>query len=172
MAARPLPAGTRLTPDDLTMTSLTLGHGSTAAAAFETSAALVGRTLAVPVDQGELILGTETQVPAAGAALRPVPVTVAPTDLVDLDTGDLVDVLETSGTTPEARTSVVVFGARVLSTAQPSSGLLGSGGTSVVTLGVGTLAEVEAVVAAEHAGTVDLVVGQPSDGVGLGVRRS
>jgi Flp pilus assembly protein CpaB len=171
VAARDLPAGTQLTSADLTTTVLRLGRGPVAAAAFARPEAVVGRVLAVPVGSGQLIVGTETRTAASAAALRPVPVTVASTDLVDLSAGDLVDVLETAGTSGGGgggRTSVVVRGARVLSTEQPSGGLVGSDDGPVVTIGVSTLAEVEAVVAAEHAGTVDLVVGEPSDGVGPG----
>jgi hypothetical protein len=97
-----------------------------------------------------------------------VPVTVAPGDLVDLAPGDLVDVLETAGSTGSERTTIVLRGARVIDTSQPSGGLVDSGGDDVVTIGVHDLAEVEAVVGAEHQGTVDLVVGEPSDGSGQG----
>jgi Flp pilus assembly protein CpaB len=93
---------------------------------------------------------------------------VAPGDLVDLAPGDLVDVLETAGSTGSGRTTIVLRGARVINTSQPSGGLVDSGGDDVVTIGVHDLAEVEAVVGAEHQGTVDLVVGEPSDGSGQG----
>jgi Flp pilus assembly protein CpaB len=167
VAAAALPAGTRLTTADLTTTTLRLGTGPTSTDAFGSPAPLVGRTLAVAVDPGELILGGELQAVGTVPTLRPVPVTVPPADLVDLGPNDLVDILATTGDTTSTRTAVVVRGARVESTAQPSGGDLGSG-DDVVTVGVGTLAEVEAVVAAEHAGTVDLVVGVPGDGSGPG----
>ena len=168
VASHALPAGTRLTANDLTTTTMGLGHGSTAASAFASPSALIGRELAVALGPGQLLLSSEVPSSFGGRALRPVPVTVAPTDLVDLAAGDLVDVLQTTSTGPATATTVVVRGARVLSTVQPSAGLLGSGGNEVVTLGVATLAEVTATVIAEHAGTVDVVVGDPSDGSGLG----
>jgi hypothetical protein len=129
---------------------------------------LVGRTLAVAVGRGQLVLGAELTRPDATPVLRPVPVTVAPDDLVDLNDGDLVDVLETTGDTSSARTTIVVRGARVLDDSQPSSSFVGSDGNDVVTIGVHTLSEVEAVIDAEHDGTVDVVVGEPSDGTGPG----
>jgi hypothetical protein len=170
VASGALPAGTRLVPADLRTVTLHLGQGAAAANAFPTTEGLIGRDLAVAVNPGELILRSEVPLATATTALRPVPVTVAPTDLVDLAAGDLVDVLETSGTAPDTKTSLVVTGARVLSTAQPSSGLLGSGGDDVVTVGVTSLAQVTATVSAEHAGTVDIVVGAPSDRLGSGAR--
>jgi Flp pilus assembly protein CpaB len=169
VAAAALPAGTRLTAADLTTTKLRLGTGPAATAAFDAVGSLLGRDLAVAVSPGELILRSEVPVGPPAVLLRPVPVTVSPTDLVDLAVGDLVDVLETpSAGTTATTVAVVVRGARVLSTTQPSGGLLGSGGTEVVTLGVATLAEVTATVIAEHAGTLDVVVGEPSDGSGPG----
>ena len=51
---------------------------------------------------------------------------------------------------------------------RPSSGLLSPTDSSQVTIGVATLAEVEAVVAAAHTGTVALVAAETSDGVGSG----
>jgi Flp pilus assembly protein CpaB len=169
VAAAALPAGTRLTTADLTTTTLRLGQGPVATDAFAAAGALLGRELAVAVTPGELILRSEVPIGAAAPLLRPVPVTVSPTDLVDLAVGDLVDVLESPSSEATATTvTVVVRGARVLSTTQPSGGLLDSGGTEVVTLGVATLAEVTATVIAEHAGTLDVVVGEPSDGSGPG----
>jgi Flp pilus assembly protein CpaB len=168
VASSALPAGTRLTAADLTTATLRLGDGPAASSAFGRPSALIGRSLAVAVTPGELILRSEVPAATTGASLRPVAVSIAPGDLVDLAAGDLVDVLETAGTAPDTRTTVVVRGARVLSTAQPSSGLLGSGGDDIVTLGEATLAEVTATVSAEHAGTLDVVVGEPSDGDGSG----
>jgi hypothetical protein len=37
-----------------------------------------------------------------------------------------------------------------------------------VTIGVGSLAEVEAIVRASHAGTISLIAAEPPDGVGAG----
>ncbi len=166
VATTDLRAGVPLRPGDLTTASLGLGSGATAGAAFTSPDQLVGRTLSVPVGAGELVLAGEVTGARSTQGLRPVPVTAPPADLVDLAPGDLVDVLVTEGTPP--RTVLALRGARVLVTTQPSSGLLGSGGDPVVTVGVQNLAEVEALIAAEHAGTVDLVVGTGTDGTGLG----
>jgi hypothetical protein len=50
----------------------------------------------------------------------------------------------------------------------PASGSLTGSSSSIVTVGVGSLAEVEAVVQASESGTVSLVAAEPSDGVGPG----
>jgi hypothetical protein len=168
VATTALPAGTRLTAGDLATSTLSLGSGGAAADAFGSPAALVGRTLAVAVLPGDLVLRAELTGPNTTPALRPVPVTVAPDDLVDLSDGDLADVLVTTGDTSSARTTIVLRGAHVLDASQPSGSLVGSDGDAVVTIGVHTLAEVRAVIDAEHDGTVDLVVGEPSDGTGPG----
>ncbi|MHB8505889.1 MAG: hypothetical protein ACYDEN_09250, partial [Acidimicrobiales bacterium] len=67
-------------------------------------------------------------------------------------------------------TAVLLRGAEVMGVTGAAGGLLSAGGngSEVLTLGVSTLAEVEAVVAAEHAGVLDVVAAEPSDGVGLG----
>lgn len=166
VARTALPAGTRLSARDLATTSLGLGSGGAAADAFGSPAALVGRTLAVTVGPGQLVLGSELSPPGTGPHLRPVPVTVPPADVVDLSAGDLVDVLATASSGHGTR--LVLRGARVLAIAQPSGGLASSGQGQVVTLGVRSLAEAEAVVAAQHAGTLDLLAGEPSDGQGSG----
>ena len=168
VTGRALAAGTRLAPSDLTTASLDLGSGPAAASAFASVDGLVGRTLAVSVGPGELVEHSELVGGGSLSDSRPVPVSVSAADLVDLAPGDLVDVLVTSGDGSGGHTTLVVRGAVVRSTDQPSSGLLGSGSADVVTLGVASLSEVEAVVAAERAGTVDLVVGSRSDGAGLG----
>jgi hypothetical protein len=168
VATTGMPAGTRLSAADLTTSTLSLGSDGAAGDAFGTPADVVGRTLAVAVGRGDLVLSAELTTPGATPALRRVPVTVAPDDLVDLTDGDLVDILETTGDTAAAKTAIVVRGARVIDANQPSSSFVGSNGDAVVTLGVHTLREVEAVIDAEHDGTVDLVVGEPSDGTGPG----
>jgi hypothetical protein len=48
------------------------------------------------------------------------------------------------------------------------SSLISSSGGDTVTIGVTSLAEVEAVVHADHTGSVSVVVAQRSDGTGLG----
>ncbi len=168
VASTGLPAGTRLTSSDLATTTLRLGSGPVAAEAFEAPGDLIGRTLAIGVGRGGLIVQSELSAPDATPALRPVPVSVTPGDLVDLARGDLVDVLVTAGNGSNVKTTVVIRGARVLATNQPAGGLVGTSGDNIVTLGVHTLAEVEAVIGSEHGGTVDLVVGEPSDGSGQG----
>jgi len=171
VAAGPLAAGTRLTPADLRVVDVRLPE-AVRFTAFSRVGQLLGRSLSVSLAAGELLTRSELVARAATPALRPVPVTVAPSDVADLAAGDRVDVLLTEGSAPGTRTRMVLRGAVVESTSQPSNSLAGSGQSDVVTLGVATLPEVEAVVGAEHAGTVDLVVGEPADGSGLGAGAS
>jgi Flp pilus assembly protein CpaB len=126
--------------------------------------------LSVTVGPGELIQSSMLSLAGGSSGLRPVSVTVDANSLSGLAPGDSVDVLATASN-PDGSTqvSVVMRGASLISVSQPSSNLL-SGSTSgpLVTLGVGNLAEVEAVVAAAHGGTLELVEAEPSDGVGAG----
>jgi Flp pilus assembly protein CpaB len=168
VAEASLPAGTTITAPDLTTKTFDLGTSAAAADAFASPAEAIGHTLAVAVAPGELVLRSELDAPGTTPSLRPVPVTIAPNDLVDLTPGDLVDVLETTGSNSSGRTTIVLRGARVIDTSQPSGGLVDSGGDDVVTIGVHSLAEVVTVIGAEHDGTVDLVVGEPADGTGQG----
>jgi Flp pilus assembly protein CpaB len=169
VAAAPLAAGAALSPADLTTTSLRL-TGALAADAFASPAALSGRTLAVPLSAGELVTPAELTPVGAQPALRPVTVNVAGTDVDGLGPGARVDLLVTSGSSSATHTTILLRGADLIQVSSPSGGLLsaGSNGTAVVTLGVQTLAEVQSVVAAEHAGIVDLVTAERSDGTGPG----
>lgn len=167
VAAAPLAAGTTLTAGDLRAVDLRL-PAATGAEAYRDPTDLVGRTLAVRLDAGELLTPAELTPHGGTPRLRPVSVSVPAGDLVDLAVGDRVDILVTEGSNPDTRTTMVLRGAQVISAAQPSSALADANSGDIVTLGVSDLAEVEAVVTAEHAGTLDVVVGEPSDGSGLG----
>jgi hypothetical protein len=101
-------------------------------------------------------------------ATRPVSITVNPSSLAGLAPGSAVDVLATEGSGSSATVSVVVRGAVLVAVNNPSSGGLSGSSGPVVTLGVGSLAEVEAVVQAAQSGAVSLVAAEPSDGVGPG----
>lgn len=173
VADRPLPAGTVIGPDDTSTVRLGL-NGATSSSAFRQASLVVGRTLAVPVGPGQLIMSSMLTT-SGGAGLRPVSVPVDPDSLAALSTGVSVDVLAVPGGSGSAASassstmSVVMRGATLLSVSRPSSGFLSNSGTSVVvTLGVGDLAEAEQLVAAAHTGTIELVRAQPGDGTGLG----
>jgi hypothetical protein len=66
--------------------------------------------------------------------------------------------------------TVVVRGAVLWSVGHRDNGLLSGGdnGTTVVTLGVSDLGQVEALIAAAHSGTVELAQAEPADGTGSG----
>jgi Flp pilus assembly protein CpaB len=171
VTTRALATGTRLGSADLTTVRMRLA-APTNMRAFHDAAALVGRVLSGPLDGGELVQAASLVPAGQNPSRRPVTVAVDDTDARGLAPGMLVDVLETTGTGSTATTSVVVLGAEVIDTAASSSGLVGSSGGATVTLGVTTLAEVEAVVQAAHSGTVTVVVAEPSDGRGQGTAGS
>lgn len=176
VAARPLAAGTILSPDDLNMSTMRLS-GTTGSLAFGHTAPLVGRTLAVALQPGELVENTMLAPAGSQPPLRPVSIPVDPVSVTGLVPGQPVDVLAIAGAGAGSASgsgavpgtvSVVARGATLMAVARPGSGLLSPSDSSQATVGVATLAEVEAVVAAAHAGTVALVAGEPSDGVGPG----
>ena len=174
VAARSLAAGSVIGPGDTTTAGFRL-PAAAAAGAFRQEAPLIGRSVAVGVQPGQLI---ESSMLTQGgvAKLRPVSVPVDADSLAALATGQEVDVLSTpaSGATasspaPSAVT-LVLRGATLLSIGRTGSGLLsgGSGSTVVVTLGVSDLSQAEQVVQAAHTGTVELLRAEPGDGSGLG----
>jgi len=167
VASHPLQAGAVIEPGDLTTASLRMPY-LVAAVAFGSPTPLLGRTLAVPATRGEL-LEASMLVPSGQAAdLRPVTVAADPASLAGLYAGEPVDVLQTTGTDASTAVTVVVRGATLISLSQPGSGVLSANSTGSVTLGVASLAEVEAVVAAAHSGTLTIVMATPADGVGPG----
>lgn len=171
VAARSLPAGTRLTTGDLRTETFPLPGGATAQDAFSQAGVLVGRTLAAPLAPGELLQTTELVRRGGNPTFRPVTVTVSPADSQDLALGRLVDVLVTEGTGSSASTAVVVRGAVVLSVSTGSTNALSGSDQVPVTVGVRSFAEVAALVEAQQAGTLSAVIGEPADGQGLGPGR-
>lgn len=171
VAARTLTAGSVIEPEDLSTNTMRL-PSSVAGAAFGDPARLVGRTVAVPVGRGELLEASMLTTGASSPEVRPVTVAVDPASLGVLIPGQPVDVLEATGGggsgSGSATVSVVVRGATLLGLSRGSSGLLSNPSAETVTVGVSTLQEVEAVIAASHAGTLTLVAAEPSDGVGPG----
>ena len=167
VAARPLPAGSILSPADLTSSTMRLSRSS-AALAFRQPEAVEGRALAVALPTGALVESPEL-VPARSApALRPVSVAVDPVSLAALSPGAPVDVLATQGSGSAVAVVIVVRGATLMALAPPGSGALATAGGGQVTIGVASLADVEAIVRASHAGTIILIAAEPSDGVGAG----
>ena len=166
VAARSLPAGSLIEPGDLSMKSMHL-PSTVAGAAFASSDGLIGKTVAVPIGAGELV-ESSMLAQTAGSNARPVTVSVDPGSLGGLAPGQPIDVLEANGSAGSGTVSVVVRGATLLAASRGGSGLLSNPGAVEVTIGVSSLDEVEAVIAASHSGTLNLVAAQPSDGVGPG----
>ena len=167
VARQPLAAGTTLDAGELTTVSMRLAP-ATGAGAFTNPVALVGRTLAAPLAPGNLVTAAALVPNGGEAPLRPVAVTVEPSELAPLEVGGLVDVVVTDGSNPSALTVVVARGARVISTASPAGTLVGQSSGAVVTLGVASFGEVTAIIHAERTGTLSVVAGEPSDGSGAG----
>lgn len=167
VAAHPLQAGALIEPGDLATVSVRVPRAESAEM-YESTASLSGRTVAVPVARGEL-LQTSMLVPAGQASsLRPVTVGVDPASLAGLYPGEPVDVLQTTGADTSSAVTVVIRGAILFSISRPDSGAFSGPASATVTLGVGSLDEVESVVGAAHAGTLTIVAATPQDGVGPG----
>ena len=175
VTARPLAAGTVLGPGDVAAATMRLSP-ATAALAFRQTALVEGRALTVGLPAGELIQVPLLVPSRQQPALRPVSVAVDPVSLAGLVPGQPVDVLATagsgssggSGSSVAAPVAVVVRGATLIDVARSSTNLLSPGASGEVTLGVATLAEVEAVVQSAHSATITLVAAEPSDGAGAG----
>lgn len=195
VASRAIPAGSVLGASELSSAAISL-PASVSANAFSVEGSLVGRTLASPVQPGELIESSMLDPPAPPT--RPVSIPVNPDSLLGLVPGEKVDVLavaasSSSGATSGTATSgtaagsaeptvalpasavaapastVVMRGAVLLSVAHSPSGLTAGAGTLTdVTLGVASLSEVELLVATSQTSTVELVLAEPSDGTGPG----
>lgn len=165
----PLAAGARMSAADLTTRRLSLPP-SVASSAYPATADLIGRVLAVPLRAGQLVAGPELTPIGEQPGLRPVSVEAPSSELADLEPGQPVDVFLTTGSGAGAHTALILRGAEVIRVTAPGGGLLGGGGagSDVVVLGVTDLSEVETLVAAAHAGSLDVVVAEPSDGSGVG----
>jgi hypothetical protein len=167
VAAHPLAAGTVIGPGDVSSSTMRLSKPA-AAVAYRQPALVVGRTLAVALPAGALVDAPALVAPRQQPAVRPVSVAADPVSLVGLSRGEAVDVLAAEGTGNGAAVRVVVRGATLMQVGEGGSGTLPTGATGQVTVGVSSLAEVEAVVQAAHEGTITLVAAEPSDGVGAG----
>jgi Flp pilus assembly protein CpaB len=163
---QPLAAGATLQLNDLTTASVRL-PAATTTHTFSSPLLIVGRILAAPLAPGELVQSSDLVPSGHAPPLRPVAVSIDSSDAGALSVGDLVDVVVTDGSDSSSPTTVVVRGARVLAVDSGSGGFAGADTTTVVTIGVGTLDEVTAVIHAARTGTVNVVVGEPGDGTGL-----
>lgn len=167
IASQSLQAGSVVEPADLTTISMRVPR-SVSAGAYTSIAALVGRTLAIGIPRGQLIESSMLVPTGEAQVARPVTVPVDASALGGLYSGEPVDVLQTGGTDPSATVTVVVRGATLLALSRPGSNLFSGPSTASVTLGVSSLQEVEAVVAAAHSGSLTIVAAAPEDGVGPG----
>ncbi len=167
IATQAIPTGSIIGPGDLSAVRMSLPSAA-GSGAFRQTGSLVGRTAAEAIRPGELLEQSMLVAVGSQPATRPVSVGVNPSSLAGLAPGSAVDVLATEGSGSSASVSVVMRGAVLVAVNSPASGGLTGSSTSIVTLGVGSLREVEAVVQASQSGTVSLVAAEPSDGVGPG----
>jgi Flp pilus assembly protein CpaB len=167
IAAQALPAGSTIGPGELSTAKMSLPGGA-GSDAFRQTGSLVGRMAAEAIRPGELLEQSMLVPVGSQPATRPVSVAVNPSSLAGLAPGSAVDVLATEGSGGSATVSLVIRGAVLIAVDNSASGGLTGSSTPVVTLGVGSLPEVEAVVQASQSGTVSLVAAEPSDGVGPG----
>ena len=147
--------------------------GSSATTAFRDPSSLVGRTLLADATPGELIQTSMLAPEGTSPGLRPVSVSVDPGSVADLVPGDSVDVLAIPSSSSETgavtgTVGVVARGASLIAIDASGGSSIGSSEATLVTLGVGNLSEVEALVGASHSGVVALVKAEPSDGRGAG----
>lgn len=124
---------------------------------------LVGTVATARIPAGALISGTTIDAAPAGTATSAGSVREVALQLTragalagELDAGDLVDVLSTTGTGASARTDVVVRGATVLAVGDGSDSIA-SAGTVVVRLALTSGDDVLAAVHAAEAATATLV---------------
>jgi Flp pilus assembly protein CpaB len=167
VAARTLATGSIIGPGDVETETMTLPAASRSDA-FQQTDSLVGRSVAVAIQPGELVQQSMLVPSGTQPTTRPVSVAVDPTSLAGLAPGGIVDVIATIGSGSSATVSVVMRGAVLMDIDNSASSVLSGPGTSLVTLGVASLSEVEAVVQASESGTISLVAAEPSDGVGPG----
>lgn len=167
VAAHSLQAGALIEPGDLATVSVRVPRAESAAM-YASTAALAGRTVAVPIARGELLQTSMLVAAGQASRLRPVTVAVDPATLTGLYTGEPVDVLQTTGADTSTAVTVVIRGAVLFAVSRPGSSAFSAPASATVTLGVGSLDEVESVVGAAHAGTLTIVAATPQDGVGPG----
>jgi Flp pilus assembly protein CpaB len=172
VATTQLAAGAVIAPGDTATADIQL-PGSSAASAFSDPASLVGRTLVANATPGELVQNSMLAPEGTTPGLRPVSVSVDPDSVEGLEPGDSVDVLMVPSSSSEtgstsATVDVVARGASLIAIGSSGGSSIGSSETTLVTLGVGNLSEVEALVGASHSGVVAFVKAEPSDGTGAG----
>jgi hypothetical protein len=162
---RPLPAGHRIDLADLGAQQMELSP-TVAAHAFRSAVPLLGRALVVPLPAGDLVQDGALA-PSGAPGLRPLSLPVDAATASSLEVGQPADMLVTVGDQESASTTVLLRGAEVLAVDR-GGGLAPDPAEATVTVGLSGLAEIEAVVQAEHRGTVTVVPGATSDGTGLG----
>jgi Flp pilus assembly protein CpaB len=163
VARHALSAGSRLQAADLALVAAGL-PASAKPHAFTDPGAVVGRVVAVPVPAGELVEASAILPRGQVFSDRQMALTVDGAEAAAIEPGELVDVLVTHGTGDAARTDLVVGGAKVLRVGRvDATAIADRSGGAVVTVGVGTFAEVAALVHAIRTGQIDVVPGTSSD---------
>jgi len=165
VAARDVPAGSVLSPADLTSVAMHLPDAS-AARAFTDAGPLVGRVTVAPLAKGELV--QTSAVVGGDAADERVQLSV-PVDRARaldglLQVGEKVDVLATYGEGADGRTLVVARDAEVRRVDNGSRGSITASDNSVIVLAVADGDEALAVTHASQTGKVTLLRSTRSNG--------
>jgi Flp pilus assembly protein CpaB len=159
VAARNLPAGTRLSPSDLRLVKLSAGQ-SLLAQFVPASAepALLGRRLAAPLLAGLPVGRASLAAPGAGLAAFTLTVPALHALGGNLTVGDRVTVLATfTSQTGAASARVLARNLTVLSIGQPPAGLDANSTTVPVTVALSNPSIASALALANSAGKIDLL---------------
>lgn len=164
VAARDLPVGETVDPEDVELVAVDL-PGRLAGRAFDDVAPVLGQRTVAPLTEGELVQRSAIVVPEDGAGGRQISFAIDVADALagTLEEGEAVDLLVTYGSGGDSRTEVVAAGATVA--ALPADDADDVGGQTVVLLSLPEGADVLALTNAIRQGSLTIVrsVGAPLD---------
>jgi Flp pilus assembly protein CpaB len=171
VAARDLPAGTRLTDADLSVAALDVPDAGLRKVLFGPGAMLTSRgaTTIAPLSAGELVQASAVVGRAGGPGSREVSIQIDRARAVGgtLKTGEYVDVLGTFGTGADAYTVTMVAHVRVISIGSVTSALGDDSTSQILTLAADDQRTAEALADANVAAQMTLVrSADPSPGPG------
>lgn len=171
VAARDIPAGTRLGRSDLVLAALDVPSPIQRRVLFSSGAALIARgaTTIAPISGGEPILSSAVVGRAAPAGMREVSIQIDRARAVagTLKTGEYVDVLGTFGNGAEAYTVTMVPHVKVISIATTANALGDLGPSQLLTFAAPNQMTAEALADANVAAQMTLVRspdGEPDPG--------
>lgn len=170
VAARAIPPGQRLAPEDLRVVPMSLDD-DVSSAAFTELDAVVGRVSLGPIGAGELVQAAQVSDPSPqeDGSLVEVSFALPPDRAVDgrLRSGDRVDVFVTE----DGRTRAVLEGVTVVAASGAAHSSVLPGGEVMVTIGLDHAADRVGLIHAVRVGEVTLVRSTHAGGAGVhGIR--